>query len=118
MLERINDLSDVFCTFSQGVSETTVVVSSTVSGLVEEVFKDEVMISQTDFLSSITVKLPYENTIYPGVYYYIFKELAWDNINIKEVISTTNEFTVIVDDADIHRAFSILMESKKQFSMK
>ncbi len=118
LLERINDLSDVFCTFSQGVSETTVVVSSTVSGLVEEVFKDEVMISQTDFLSSITVKLPYENTIYPGVYYYIFKELAWDNINIKEVISTTNEFTVIVDDADIHRAFSILMESKKQFSMK
>ncbi len=118
LLGRINDLKDIFCTFSQGVSETTVVISSTVSQLVEEIFTDEIMISKTDSLSSITVKLPYENSIYPGVYYYIFKELAWDNINIKEVISTTNEFTVIVDDADIHRAFSILMESKKQFSMK
>lgn len=118
LLERINDLSDVFCTFSQGVSETTVVVSSTAAKLVEEIFSEETLISKTGTMSSITVKLPYENSIYPGVYYYIFKELAWDNININEVISTTNEFTVIVDDADIHRAFSILMESKKQFSKK
>lgn len=52
-----------------------------------------------------------------GVYYYIFKELAWDNINITEVISTTNEFTVVISDSDIHRAFTILMEAKRQVSI-
>ena len=114
LLESINDYSDVFCTFSQGIGETTLVVSTSIAPVVENIFKDEQLIAKTESLSSITVKLPYENSIYPGVYYYIFKELAWDNINITEVISTTNEVTVIVNDADIHRAFSILMDSKKQ----
>lgn len=115
LLESIKDYNDVFCTFSQGVSETTLVVSSSILSQVERIFKDEQLVSKTLALSSITVKLPTENSIYPGVYYYIFKELAWDNINIAEVISTTNEFTVLVGDSDIQQAFAILMETKKNF---
>lgn len=104
---------DIFCTFSQGIYETTLVVSSSLSELVERIFSNENLILKRDNLSSITVKLPPENTTCPGVYYYIFKELAWDNINISEVISTSNEFTVVVSDNDIHRAFTILMEAKR-----
>ena len=110
LLDRVRTMKDVFCTFSQGIYETTLVVSSTIVGLVDEIFADENNIAKT-------VKLPAENTICPGVYYYIFKELAWDNINITEVISTTNEFTVVISDSDIHRAFTILMEAKRQVSI-
>ncbi|MDR0509966.1 MAG: aspartate kinase [Rikenellaceae bacterium] len=113
LLERIGQMKDVFCTISQGIYETTFVVSGSVVQIVEELFADETCVARTDNLSSITIKLPLENTLYPGVYYYIFKELAWDNINIIEVVSTTNEFTVFVSDKDIHRAFSILMEAKR-----
>lgn len=116
LLGRVRQMKDVFCTFSQGIYETTLVVSSILVPLVDEIFADEVNISKTLDLSSITVKLPSENTICPGVYYYIFKELAWDNINITEVISTTNEFTVVVSDHDIHRAFTILMDAKRNAS--
>ena len=117
LLARVRTMKDVFCTFAQGVYEATLVVSSTIVGLVDEIFADENNIAKTVDLSSITVKLPAENTICPGVYYYIFKELAWDNINITEVISTTNEFTVVISDSDIHRAFTILMEAKRQVSI-
>ena len=117
LLDRVRTMKDVFCTFSQGIYETTLVVSSTIVGLVDEIFADENNIAKTVDLSSITVKLPAENTICPGVDYYIFKELAWDNINITEVISTTNEFTVVISDSDIHRAFTILMEAKRQVSI-
>jgi len=113
LLRRVSSMKDVFCTFSQGIYETTLVVSSVITPLVDEIFVDEHQISKSDNLSSVTVKLPTENTLCPGVYYYIFKELAWDNINIAEVISTTNEFTVVIGDADIHRAFMILMEAKR-----
>ena len=113
LLDRVRNMKDVFSTFSQGSYETTLVVSSSIVPLVDEIFRDEHKISQTQHLSSITVKLPAENAICPGVYYYIFKELAWDNINIAEVISTTNEFTVVISDDDIHRAFTILMEAKR-----
>ena len=117
LLDRVRNMKDVFCTFSQGIYETTLVVSSSIVPLVDEIFADEHKISQTQNLSSITVKLPAENAICPGVYYYIFKELAWDNINIAEVISTTNEFTVVISDDDIHRAFTILMEAKRSASI-
>lgn len=113
LLERIEDMKEVFCTFSQGVGETTLIVSSSIVPLVEEIFAREELIAKAKNLSSITIKLPTENSLYPGVYYYIFKELAWDNINITELISTTNEFTVVINDSDIHRAFSILMAVKK-----
>ncbi len=114
LLENVSSMKDLFCTFSQGIYETTLVVSNTIVPLVDEIFAAESRIARTLSLSSITVKLPEENAVCPGVYYYIFKELAWDNINISEVISTTNEFTVVVSDEDIHRAFTILMEAKRQ----
>ena len=117
LLDRVRNMKDVFCTFSQGIYETTLVVSSAIVPLVDEIFANEHKIAQTQNLSSITVKLPVENAICPGVYYYIFKELAWDNINIAEVISTTNEFTVVISDDDIHRAFTILMEAKRSASL-
>jgi aspartokinase len=82
--------------------------------MVEELYAKEQMLSKNSELSLITVKLPSDNTLYPGVYYYLFKELAWDNINIVEVISTTNEFTVVVADKDIHRAFAVMMNTKQR----
>ena len=114
LLEKVRSMKDIFCTFSQGIQETALVVSGSVTELVEEIFADEHCLHKASHLSSITVKLPEENVSCPGVYYYIFKELAWDDINILEVISTTNEFTVVVSDDDIQRTFSILMAAKRK----
>lgn len=113
LLNEVHALKNVFCTFSQGIYETTLVVSDSITNLVQEIFADEKLVCKNTNLSLITVKLPSDNTICPGVYYYLFKELAWDNINVVEVISTANEFTIVVSDQDIHRAFSILMEAKR-----
>lgn len=116
LLEKVSNINDIFCTFSQGIYETTLVVSSSIAPWVEEIFANENKISEIGELSSITVKLPDNNSLCPGVYYYIFKELAWENINIVELISTTNEFTVVVSDQDIHKAFRVLMEAKRKES--
>lgn len=113
LLEHVHESKEAFCTFSQGVGETAIVLSHSLVAAAEEIFRAERQVAKSDSLSSITLKLPAENSLYPGVYYYIFKELAWDNINMVELISTTNEFTVVVHDDDIHRAFSILMDVKR-----
>ncbi|MBP3425256.1 MAG: aspartate kinase [Rikenellaceae bacterium] len=116
-IDSLNPNKDIFCTVSQGINETTLVVSSQIADLVDSIFARESVISRTESLSSITIKLPSENAFCPGVYYHIFKELAWENINIKEIISTTNEFTVVVSDKDIQRAFTILMSTKRGYKM-
>ena len=117
LLQQVQEMKNVFCTFSQGIYETTVVVSDLIRPLVKEIFVGENKIAENSNLSMITVKLPSDNTICPGVYYYLFKELAWDSINVVEVISTTNEFSIVVSDNDVHRAFSILMDAKRNVEM-
>jgi len=56
------------------------------------------------------------NTEQPGLYYYIFKKLAWDGINILEVVSTSNEFTILLKDEDIDKAFSVIKHLKTKKS--
>ena len=60
-IDSLNPNKDIFCTVSQGINETTLVVSSQISDLVEEIFAQESIISRTESLSSITIKLPSEN---------------------------------------------------------
>ena len=45
-------------------------------------------------------------------YYYIFKMIAWYGITVLEVISTTNEFSIVVEQKNINDAFSVLMKIK------
>ncbi|MEW5901811.1 MAG: aspartate kinase, partial [Acidobacteriota bacterium] len=66
------------------------------------------MISQIDGLSSVTVLLPRGTARVPGVYSYILKFLAWEGINVVEVVSTLNEFTIILEEKNIDSSFSII----------
>lgn len=113
LISEINKLKDVFYTSSRGVNETNIVVSSSVNVLVEEVLKTEKVLNKKENLASITVKLPQENVSVPGVYYFIFQSLAWEGVIINEVISTTNEFTIIVDENQIDIAFKVMKDIKK-----
>ena len=108
LLESIAQSSNSFYTFSKGVYETTIVISAHLGGQLEKIFQGEQLVNKQEHLSSITIKLPQQNTEVSGLYYYIFKKLAWEGINIIEVISTTNEFTVVIEDEWIDKAFSIL----------
>ena len=109
----INEYKDFFYTISQGIYETTFVLSDFIKKKIPEIFEGEKLISYNYGLSAITIKLPAENTIQPGLYYYIFRKLAWEGINILEVISTSNEFTILLQDDDIDKAFSVIKSLKK-----
>lgn len=115
LLTEINKLQDIFYTSSRGVNETNIVTSASISTIIETLFKAEKLTHKIENLSSITVKLPQENISTPGVYYYIFQRLAWEGIIIHEVISTTNEFTIIVSDDQIDIAFKVIKGLKNVF---
>ena len=112
LMSKIGGLNDVFYTSSRGVNETNIVVSESVAHFVDEGFEGEKLIQKTGNLASITVKLPKENTTVPGIYYYIFQKLAWEGVILNEVISTTNEFTIIVEEAQVDAAFRVIKNLK------
>jgi hypothetical protein len=97
----------------KGVTETTFIVSSQHSETVTKIFKNAKLKSHTKDLASVTVKLPSINTEIYGIYYYILKHLAWEGINIIEIVSTSNEFTIVVKQDDVDKAFKILMQLKR-----
>ena len=108
----ISKRHEVFYAFSQGIYETTLIISDIIADDIIEIFKDEHLTFKIANLSSITIKLPEENTSVFGVYYHILKKLAYEGINILEIVSTTHEFTVIVNDKDVDAAFSVLKRLK------
>ena len=113
LVQEINKDSDSFFALCKGVTETTFIVSQQKSDTIEKIFKGEKLKSSTKDLASVTVKLPLINTEIYGIYYYILKHLAWEGINIVEIVSTSNEFTVVVKQDDVDKAFKILMQIKR-----
>jgi hypothetical protein len=113
LIHEINKENDSFFTLCKGVSETTFIVNTQHDELIKSMFKGEKLKSHTHDLASVTVKLPLVNTEIYGIYYYILKHLAWEGINIVELVSTSNEFTVVVKQDDVDKAFKILMQIKR-----
>jgi len=110
---EIGDNRESFFTVSQGIFETNIVISANLKEEIDTIFKDEELINSMSKLASITIKLPKTNLEQSGIYYFILKQLAWANIPVQEVISTTHEITLVVKEKDINRTFSILIDLKK-----
>lgn len=113
LVQLVNSDSDVFYTICRGVTETTIIASSSISNKISNLLINERLKSHTMDLASITVKLPAVNSEVYGVYYYILKHLAWEGLNIVEVVSTANEFTIIVKQDHVDKAFKVLMQLKR-----
>ena len=108
LFSQILNEKDILCALSEGVRETTFIVSSGLTNKIEKIFDQEKLVAKFYNLSSITIRLPKEVVYIPGVYYQILKRLAWENINVIEVLSTYTELTVIVENKDVDQAFSTL----------
>jgi len=112
LLSEIDNPQLFFYTSSRGVTESNIIISNEMKEKMETYFEKELLIKKTDNLSSISIKLPAENVSIPGIYYFIFQKMSWEGINIIEVISTSNEFTIVVDDQNVNDAFKIIKNLK------
>ena len=48
----------------------------------------------------------------PGIYYFVFENLSWDVIIVSQIISTSNEFTILVDEDEVDIAFKVIKNLK------
>lgn len=100
--------AEYFFTITEGVFETTLIASCEIKKEIKKSLEPFLITSEIDNLASITLRLEKDNIITPGVYYQILKRLYWENINIIEVVSTTNEITLIIAQSDLEKAFSAI----------
>ncbi len=91
-----------------GVFEISVFVHESAAERVKEVFQDKECLASYKKISCISLNLPDDNAESPGYYYSILKRIAWEGINIREVLSTTNEFSLMLDEKDVDQVFAVL----------
>ena len=112
LLSKIQNSKDVFYATTRGVNETNLIISNTMEALVEDIFNKERCQYKVTRLGAISVKLPEENVSVPGIYYFIFQRLAWEGVSMNEVISTANEFTIVVPEFHVDVAFKVIKDLK------
>jgi hypothetical protein len=112
ILARINQESKLFYTFTRGIHESNIIISSSLNDFIKDSLKLESFIAVQEGLSAISINLPQDNSKIAGLYYHFFKRLAWEGIVLYEVISTTNEFTILVEDEYVDQAFAAIKRVK------
>ncbi len=112
LLHEIKDQTGIFLNYSSNFQESNFLVSTSLQPLIEKIFKEEQLISISEELSSITIALPEKNTKTVGLYFYIFKLLAYEGIPVYEIISTSNYFTLFLEKEYLNQAFLLMNEIK------
>ncbi|MFV9549761.1 hypothetical protein [Algibacter sp. PT7-4] len=112
ILERINKEDKLFYAFTRGIHESNIVVSSSLNNFINQHLANETFIAVQENLSAISINLPQDNSKIAGLYYHFFKRLAWEGIVLYEVLSTTNEFTILVEDEFVDKAFTAIKRVK------
>lgn len=108
LLETFGAKNKYFFTITQGIFETTIIVSQDLKAEIKNFLKGEVITGEFNDLSSITIQLPKESILAPGIFNFFLKSLAWEGVNIIEIVSSHLELNIIVDKKETNRAFSII----------
>ncbi|WP_299441198.1 hypothetical protein [uncultured Aquimarina sp.] len=113
LLNTVKDKTKTYFTYSSNFQESNILVSSSLKEIVEDHFKNETCISITDSLSSMSIALPDDSSRSIGLYFYIFKLLAYEGIPVFEMISTSNYFTLFLEKEYVNDAFLLMNEIKE-----
>lgn len=108
LLKLIDTQGKNFLTITEGVYESTIIASRDLKDEVVKILDGETIVAEFNNLSSITIRLPKSSIHTPGIFYFFIKSLAWEGINIIEIVSAHLELTLIFDEKDVNKAFSIL----------
>lgn len=113
LMASIENDATAFYSFSQGSFERTLIINSKYAESVDEIFETEKLIESKFKLSAVLIQFESQNIKALGLYGMILQQLAFEGVNLYEVISTANEFILIVEDEHIEKCLSSLMKMKK-----
>ncbi|MEP6261871.1 MAG: hypothetical protein ABJ092_09855 [Gillisia sp.] len=112
LMNIVKDEVGVYLNYSSNYQESNILVSSDLTETVSKCFRDEILVSVKSDLSSITIALPKNSSQSVGLYFYIFKLLAYEGIPVFEMISTSNYFALFLEKEFVNQAFILLNEIK------
>ena len=106
--EEFGAIDNHFLNIVSGNSETTIFVNSKLKGKIFETFKKQKHNLELDNLASVSLKFSAEYFEVMGITYEVLRAMAWNKINLIEVVSTYTEITLIIRQKDTQKLIDIL----------
>ena len=97
-----------FINVTIGSHEITLSVSENHRAEVDELMKDQQVVHRYSDLVALTIVFHGDFLQTPGILYLAVRKLAWENINIIEIVSTMNVLTFVIRREDSHKAYEAL----------
>ena len=91
-----------------GMHEVTLITNAHHKQAILNVFDKKLVKKKISNVASLTVTIPKSAVDVPGFYFMIFRALAWNNVNIVEVVSTFTELILIMYEDDVMRGYNVL----------
>jgi hypothetical protein len=115
LFDRLKKLYDIvnfdsggFINIIHGMTEVSILTNERYREKTLELLKNEKVINKEKNLVSLTFTFSESYFYAPGVVYNILRNLAWENINIFEIVSTNPELTIILAKKDAIKAYKSL----------
>ncbi|MBT3260684.1 hypothetical protein HOC37_04875 [bacterium] len=97
-----------FITLVYGLHEISMITNQKYEQRLLKVFADHKIKFILKNLSSLTINIPDDSYESVGLFYLFTRALAWENIQIVEIISTFKEMSFILNTPDIPQAFAAI----------
>ncbi len=114
-IPRLSELYDIvrpdqgdFLNITLGSHEITLAVSENHRDTVDELTKGQRIVHRYSDLVALTIVFHGDFLQTPGILYLAVRKLAWENINIIEIVSTMNVLTFVIRREDSHKAYEAL----------
>ena len=115
VLEKMKELfilvdpsSGDFLNISVGSHEISLSISEKYVSDALTILKGETVLHQEGDLVALSLVFSGDFMSTPGIVYEAVRKLAWEEINVNEIISTMNELTFVIRRVDSMNAFSVL----------
>lgn len=95
-------------TVTSGIREISVILPAVLKGEVLKIFKGEKPTIILENLASLTLCFAPKYINMPNTIFAMLRPLAWNRINLVEVVSTFTELTVVVAQKDLQTAFAVM----------
>tara|TARA_Y100000310_G_scaffold166653_2_gene166343 strand:- start:1634 stop:2296 length:663 start_codon:yes stop_codon:yes gene_type:complete len=97
--------------FIIGNNEVSIIINEKHEGKLINFLKDEKVLYKEKGLVALSIIFTSKDFINtPGVIFTVIRKMAWDNINIYEIVSTMTELTFILNKKDSMKAYNSLYE--------
>jgi len=107
------DPADVL-SITQSTNEISIIAQAKYFKTISNILKNEKKLNIQTNLSLVILKFGKEILYQPGFFDRVISELAWENINIYQLVSTLRELLIVVSENDSAKAYSTLFRKLKK----